>query len=140
MDEDTLKLLNKASSAKSYDWLKLEPGRFSLTVPMSPATAANVKRQLFMLKDIEAMRKQVEGAAVPEGAKKYDVRDSLMLLELVATFFSEVPFSVDHRHDHVTLAFGVGAGQPIRIPRYHSTSRSRRREAWTRNCSSSRSR
>jgi hypothetical protein len=116
MDDDTVKLLHKASSEKSYDWLKIEPGRISFTMPMSPAVAANLKRDLFRVKDIQALRKQVEGTVPPNSGKRFDVRDSLLALELVATFFSEVPFSVDHRHDRVILAVGVGDGQPIRIP------------------------
>jgi hypothetical protein len=114
MDDDTVKLLHKASSEKSYEWLKIEPGRISFTMPMSPAGAANVKRDLFRVKDIQALRKQVEG--LPHPGRQFDVRDSLLALELVATFFSEVPFSVDQRHDRVVLAVGVGDGQPIRIP------------------------
>jgi hypothetical protein len=114
MDPETIKLLHKASSKKSFDWVKLEPGRVTFTVPMSPAGAANFKRQLFQLKDIQALRKQVDGLPSPDG-RKYDVRESLLALELVATFFADLPLSVDQRPDHMAFAVGVGAGQPLRV-------------------------
>jgi hypothetical protein len=115
MDLETANLLHKASSEKSYAWLKLEPGRLSLTLPVSPEGATRVKRELFLLRDIEGLRKQLQGQA-PKGAPHYGVNESVQFLELVATFFSDVPFSVDHRHDRVTFSVGVGDGRPIRIP------------------------
>jgi hypothetical protein len=116
MDEETIKLLHKASSQRNFDWIKAEPGRISATIPVSPAAAANFKRQMFHLKDIAALRKQVEAGAAPMDEKKNDVRDLLQAVDFVATFLSDVPFSVDHRSAHVALALGVGDGQPIRIP------------------------
>jgi hypothetical protein len=41
--------------------------------------------------------------------------------EALETFFAETPLSVDQRRDRITIAVGVGAGEPLRITSpYHS--------------------
>jgi len=112
-----VKLLNKASNDKDCAWVKIEPGRINVMVPMTPAAATKAKQQLFRLKDLQDWRKEAEAkAGNPALKRKFSETDSIRAVELVATLFSDVPISVDQRHDHITIGVGVGNGEPIRIP------------------------
>jgi hypothetical protein len=88
MDEQTVGLLHEATGGRGFAWLDLEPGRFSVTIPMTPEAFRRLKQEVVREGDLAAL----------------------------ARFLSDVPLSIDQRSDHVTLSVGVGDGRPLIVP------------------------
>jgi hypothetical protein len=83
-DDETLRLIQKASG-KMYPWLRLEPGRLSLSLP-----------------------------ATAEGAR-YFKADALRAEKKDLALWIDNPFSFEQRKDQITLSLGLGDGEPIRL-------------------------
>jgi hypothetical protein len=83
-DAETLRMIQTASG-KMYPWLRLEPGRLSLTVP-----------------------------ATPEGARFFK-KDFLTPEKRQLAMWVDNPFSFDQRKDRITWSLGLGDGEPIRL-------------------------
>jgi hypothetical protein len=46
-DEETLRLIQKASDGGKFPWIQMEPGRISVMTPSTPASANRLKEKLF---------------------------------------------------------------------------------------------
>ena len=91
-DRETVRLVRKAIRGHHH-WLRLEPGRLSFTLPGSQPFFAALKRQFL--------------AGLPQD-KGEDARR-------LQTMLSNTPLSIDQRRDRLTLALGVGDGEPMRV-------------------------
>jgi hypothetical protein len=76
-----------------HAWLRLEPGRVSVTFPRSQPFFKALKRELI------------------RGLPQDKSDDAQRLREML----SNVPLSIDQRRDHLTLALGLSDGEPIRL-------------------------
>jgi hypothetical protein len=129
-DEATIALLKKAVAEK-HAWFQLEPGRVRFTFPGSPQYLAMTKRKFLEDLGVKNLRDLVN-PPTPEKANgttivnnRKDNRDKLPLkgqieatlkdFDTLETFFTETPLSVDQRRDRITLAIGVGVGEPLRV-------------------------
>jgi len=86
-DVETLQRLQAASKGK-HAWLRLEAGRLSFTMPGTEHCFTHLKR---------------------EGLRNCAKEPWL------ARLISDTPCSLDQRKDQLTVALGVGAGEPIRL-------------------------
>jgi hypothetical protein len=91
MDEETLGLLRRASGADGYPWLAVEPGRLSFSMPIGPEAFRGLKREALLPRSL------------PKDAEQ-------------ARFLSDLPLSLDHRSDRVTVSVGLGGGRPLVVP------------------------
>jgi hypothetical protein len=110
-------MIRRAASDR-HAWLKLEPGRLSLTVPVTPDGARRMKRELLGMSQLEELLKQLEPAA-PEkpGApsKEAQARTQLEQMRSRGSLAADNPWSFDQRRDRVIVSLGVGDGEPVRV-------------------------
>src|SRR5262249_27015298 len=45
MDEETMKLLSRAAATEGYEWVKVEPGRLSVSIPMTAEVFRRLERE-----------------------------------------------------------------------------------------------
>jgi hypothetical protein len=119
-DLETIKLMQKASSEKGFEWIKVASGRISFTIPSTPATATFAKRYLFDVARLNEMRKEVEllSAAKNDKDRTYlrdELTKSLRLHKMIASFLSDAPLSFDQKKDRVIVSLGFGDDQPVRV-------------------------
>jgi hypothetical protein len=124
-DIELYRALHKAASDKTYAWVRVEPGRISLTMPGSPRLYQPAKLAFLeggadmanfrLPKRIGSGPKPPPGAKEPPPPTPDEIRQSLQALDRLATFVSETPWSLDQRRDRLTLSLGYGAGEPIRF-------------------------
>jgi hypothetical protein len=122
-DEETLRLMERAC-AKRFEWVRVEPGRLSLTVPATPAAAARLKREFLGADELAGLR---DAASARPGKKGTDeppreptlaevmaaVRSYCTGRQLLIELVSDFPLSFDQRKDRITVSLGLGDGEPI---------------------------
>jgi hypothetical protein len=117
MDEDSLRLLDAASQQK-FRWLRIDSGRFSLTIPASPALSRQIKSELLrtqFLADAEDMLRRQNGKDAEAATRVARARNSLDSI-------CNVPWSFDQRVDRLTVSLGYGGDEPIRVSPAHTSS------------------
>jgi hypothetical protein len=116
--EADLKLWQQAAEHK-HAWIKLEPGRFSAVVPMTPELFQKGKDEV--VKQIARLREQADKLTdkdLPPAERKMaqeSVRSGLRNFEHLARILAANPVSVEQRKNQVTVALGLGEGEPIRL-------------------------
>jgi hypothetical protein len=124
-DIELYRALHQAASDKTYAWVRLEPGRMSLTMPGSPRLYQPAKLAFLEegadMANFRLLRRLGTGPKPPPGAKQpppptpEEIRQSLQALDRLAVSVSEAPWSLDQRRDRLTLSLGYGDGEPIRF-------------------------
>jgi hypothetical protein len=110
-DKEEEELLRRAARDR-HAWLKLEPGRLSLTMPATPEAARRMKRDVLGVNRLEEVLKKLDPAAAEKQAL---ARQQVEELKAGASFLADNPFSFDQRRDRVIISLGVGDGEPIRL-------------------------
>jgi hypothetical protein len=111
-DKRTLELVFEASRNK-HQWVRVEPGRVSFTMPGSQALFTKTKREILGTERLEQLCKQLApGGKVP---KLDALRDELKRMERDASWLSDLPVSVDHRKTSATVSLGLGDGEPFTL-------------------------
>jgi hypothetical protein len=119
-DKESLRRIEQAAD-KHFTWLRMEPGRFSFTLPATPALTNRLRREVLQMNRLAELREQLASldmetdAAQVRSARLRAVRSLASLLEKDAQFLSELPLSFDQRPDRFTVSLGVGDGEPIRV-------------------------
>jgi len=117
-DRKTLLLWQKAAKT-SHAWLTYQPGRLAVAWPGSPQFFAKVKHEM-LTQSMSQYRKRIAELAKEDNAEtrknlwqalEKDMAGFDRLLDMLA----QTPWSVDHRPESLTLAIGLGAGEPLRI-------------------------
>jgi hypothetical protein len=125
LDEGSLRLMRRASQ-KRFEWVQIEPGRFGLTLPATPAAAARLKRaflgteELARLRDAASVRLGKKGTDAPPRAPKLEeVRAAVRAYgadrQALIDYLAALPLSFEQRKDRFTVSLGLGEGEPIRL-------------------------
>jgi hypothetical protein len=110
--------LIRRAARDGHAWLKLEPGRLSLTLPTTPETAQRLRRDVLGINQLTEVLRGLEPPAPdkPDApAKKPSPREQVERLKTNASFLADNPWSFDQRRDRVIISLGVGDGEPIRV-------------------------
>ncbi|HKI36871.1 MAG TPA: hypothetical protein VKA46_33775 [Gemmataceae bacterium] len=116
LDKESQAMVLRAARDK-HAWLKLEPGRLSATVPMTPASARRLKRGVLGVDDLAEVL-QALGADKPKPVAPGKPREPRVVVEQLharASLWADNPWSFEQRHDRVTVSLGVGDGEPLRL-------------------------
>jgi hypothetical protein len=113
-DKETLQEIQKAARAK-YRWLQLEPGRLSFSLPGTPKTFADIKRQALHGLLVEEIERMVDPPKGAEPLTKDAIRGRIKLLNDGIDFLAETAWSIDQRPDRLTISIGAGQGEPLRM-------------------------
>jgi hypothetical protein len=123
IDEPTRELWRKAA-VTDFAWFRIEPGRFTFTVPASPETVAAMKNAAFMDR-FKLFRKQLDELNAPAAGteddrtpekRKADLESDLdRFMEGIKPFCS-LPWSVDHRKERISFSLGYGDGHHLVVP------------------------
>jgi hypothetical protein len=105
-DRASRELILKAARDK-HAWVKVEPGRISADVPMSPEMAKRWRRDALGVDAFADIFKALDTPAAP--------RPQLEQLKATLSFWADNPWSFDQRRDRVVISLGVGGGEPIRL-------------------------
>jgi hypothetical protein len=118
-DEVSFKLIQKACKNK-HIWLRVEPGRLNLTVPMSGQSASRIKEGLFELDHVEKLQAALakpfqpkEGDTDSETRRKQWLSQQHWLAGRIhdrLAFLRDNPVSFDQRAGRVTVSLGLGDG------------------------------
>ncbi len=122
VDEETIQLIKKAAES-DFRWVDLEPGRINIAIPATDQTIRNVKRELLLseltkLQDIVANGGQPQAGEDEKQAAERRLKlvgNELVGLTASAKLIADLPLSLDHGHNRVTISFGVGSGNPMRF-------------------------
>jgi hypothetical protein len=113
VDRATWRLIEEACRGK-FEWLRVEPGRISLTTPASPAFSRWLKSNVLCLEELGDLEAAIRGGKVKVDEKAGPFRDLLRLRARLGNL-SDMPWSLDQRADRLTLSLGYGGGEPIRV-------------------------
>jgi hypothetical protein len=111
-DKETLDLVLKAARNK-HQWVRIEPGRISFTMPGSQAVFTKAKREILAAQRLEDLCKEL--APGKKEPKLDAIRDKLKSMELGQAWLSDLPVSIDLRKDRATLSLGFGDGEPFML-------------------------
>jgi hypothetical protein len=111
-DKETLDLVFEAARNK-HQWVRIEPGRVSFTMPGSRAVFTKARRDILGLQQLEDLNKLL--APGKKEPKLDDIRRKLKDMEASQKWFSGLPLSIDQRKDRVTLSLGFGDGEPFTV-------------------------
>jgi len=118
-DWDVTSLLRVQNAAENhYQWLRVEPGRISFTMIGSQRCLTRWKREFlnqFTQLELPVPPNAKEKAA-PAQPSQQELQWKIDDLRYMLRFLSETALSIDHRRDRITIAVGVGDGEPIRLP------------------------
>jgi hypothetical protein len=124
-DEESLRLIRRAGD-KKFEWVQIEPGRFSLTLPATPAAVTRLKRQFLGQDELAALRETAAGQPSKKGTDapprvptlpevQEAVRSYGAQRKFLIDFLGDLPLSFDQRKDRFTVSLGLGEGEPIRL-------------------------
>lgn len=118
MDDTTYALLKDAVRLH-HQWIQIEPGRVSVTIPGSPEFFAPLKAgflENLLLKRMQVIAGYTFGSNGIEGVYSWEtqVQDIQATRKMIDRFLT-LPWSVDQRHDRLTIALGYGGGLPLRL-------------------------
>jgi hypothetical protein len=113
LDPESLRLL-AAASQKKFRWLRMEPGRFSLTMPASPVFCNKIKAELLHLRSLADTEGVLDRGSGKAGEAKAAARD-VARVRAGLQEISSGPWSFDQRAKEFTIALGYGDGEPIRV-------------------------
>ena len=114
VDKETQELIRKAAR-NHYAWAKLTPGQLSVNIPMTPAAARELKRKALGVDELDALLKAWAENKAEKPEEKDRIRNQIDQLKTGLSILADNPISFDQRKDHITVALGVGDGQPIRV-------------------------
>jgi hypothetical protein len=135
-DKESLLMLQNAAKHQ-FAWFRWEPGRVSFTLPCTQALFTKLKRdRLFAWEDSWEIRSIPQLTDIPIPGTRPTATDAksraanvrnkeayarevqeakLQQVNFLLSLLSEAPLSVDQRRDRMTVAVGVGDGEPMRI-------------------------
>ena len=118
IDDTTFRLLNDAARLH-HQWIQIEPGRISATIPGSPEFFREPKARFLedlLLNKVQVITGYTFGSDGIEGmySPETKVRDIQATRKMIEGFLA-LPWSVDQRHDRMTIALGFGGGLPVRF-------------------------
>jgi hypothetical protein len=122
LSDEMRRILQKAAH-DNYAWLKLDPGRLSVSLPGNAHEFADLKRialHAMLVKELEQLADPPEGT-VGEPLTRDEIRKRAKDLDSVIRFISEIPISIDQTRDRMTLAVGEGQGLPLRLNFAHDS-------------------
>jgi hypothetical protein len=102
-----------AACRGKLEWLHLEPGRFSITIPATPRQSQQLKAELLGLKDLTGLEDRARLAA--KANVPFPVADKLAGICAILGDFCDMPWSLDQRPDRLVISIGYGDGLPIRM-------------------------
>jgi hypothetical protein len=112
-DKESLERLLQAAR-KKHTWIKLEPGRISLTLPGTQSLFERGKRESLKLPALERLHQEIATSGQgPGSADRGAQRDAIAAIERNAIWLSQLPLSIDQRKDRLTLSLGFGDGESI---------------------------
>lgn len=118
MDDATFALLKDAVRLR-HQWIQIEPGRVSVTIPGSPEFFAPKRMKLFerlLLKKVQVITGYTFGSNGIEGVYEAETKvEDLQAMRATIDRVLTLPWSVDQRHDRLTIALGYGGGLPLRL-------------------------
>jgi hypothetical protein len=112
-DLDSWRLVAKACRGK-FQWVRLEPGRISVTVPASPGAASWFKAEIFGLKRLQALEAAIRNNEAPTVATQDPLSIAVQLRSALGDLCNSA-WSFDQRQDRFTVSLGYGDGKPIRF-------------------------
>jgi hypothetical protein len=118
MDDTTFELLKDAARLR-HEWIQIEPGRVSVTIPGSPEFFAPQRARFLeglLLARVQVITGYTFGSNGIEGVYEEQKRvQDLQATRKMIDRFLTLPWSVDQRHDRLTIALGYGGGLPLRL-------------------------
>jgi len=111
-DKESQALILKAAR-DHHAWLKMEPGRLSLNLPMTTATVRNIKRTMY--DGLSKLLDDIANAKPDAAPTKEQIRDRIEGVKSVASIVADNQWSFDQRRDRVIVSLGVGDGEPLRV-------------------------
>jgi hypothetical protein len=118
IDDTTYRLLTDAARLRHH-WIQIEPGRVSVTIPGSPEFFAPQRMKFFeglLLKKVQVLTGFTFGSDGIEGVYEEQIKvQDLQATRKMIDRFLTLPWSVDQRHDRLTIALGYGGGLPLRL-------------------------
>jgi hypothetical protein len=114
LDKDSLARW-KDGARKERDWIRYEPGRLSLTLPMTPWSCTEFRKALLNPHITAPQREMLERyQPLTEEARKLLIQQ-LHETEIIMAFLSENPVNIDQQSDRFVISLGLGDGAPIRL-------------------------
>jgi hypothetical protein len=117
LDKETATLLKK-SAENGYTWLRLEAGRLSVTMPGNRDFFTRLRRHAFDPRSIDQFDRNLDVLAKQQGDVKpllKRMHDDLTQVKAIIDLLVDSPWSVDQRHDQLTLTLGWGNNEPFHL-------------------------
>lgn len=112
-DRATWGLTERACRGK-FDWIRTEPGRFSLTVPASPEFSRKAKAWILGLEPLAEAETALRAGRAKAGEPAEAFRTLLHIRTRLGDL-ADTPWSFDQRKERFTVSLGYGGGEPIRV-------------------------
>jgi hypothetical protein len=112
-DPESWRLVEEACGRK-HKWVRLEPGRISVTVPASPAACRRFKAEVLGLQGLETVDAAVKKGAMTPAATNGPFSDFARIRARLGDL-SAMPWGFEQGSDRFTVSLGYGEGKPIRL-------------------------
>ena len=120
-DKETVRFLEQAVK-DGFRFVRLESGRISFNFPGNPKIFNRLKRDL-MEDIVGGLKEEMEKMLDKAGKDKVDaakLREEFAKWESDAKFdmkmLADIPWSIEQRHDRISLLLGWGDNHPFRLP------------------------
>jgi hypothetical protein len=118
LDEASRKRV-RGAAATGHAWLSLEPGLLKLTMPLTPASFAGVKRDVLQPERFEQLVADLDHLINPkEDRPRIDLDEYKRRLKQIQEnmlLLASNPVNIEQHLDRVVLALGLGDGLPIEL-------------------------
>ena len=103
------------AAQNKHAWIRLQPGRLSVTTPMNDQALANAKLSLLALDRLDEFKKRLKDTAKRKDWKTYQsmVDGQFKNQEFLGLLLKSNVISLDHRKDSATFSVGYGGTEPI---------------------------
>jgi hypothetical protein len=103
------------AAKKGHPWVKLEPGRLSLTLPVNQEAIVQAKKSLLHLEQIDILRDDIDSISRGENIEShlFSLRMAVQNWKFTGDFIAENNWSLAHHKDSAKFSLGVGGSEPI---------------------------
>jgi hypothetical protein len=112
-DAESWRLIEEACNRK-HKWVRLEPGRLSVTVPASPAACRRFKADVLGLQGLQTLDTAIKNGVLQPAATSGPFSEFVRIQARLGDL-SAMPWGFEQGPDHFTVSLGYGEGKPIRL-------------------------
>jgi hypothetical protein len=117
-DDETVRLLLTASRSH-YQWIRADADRISFSMPATPTTVRNLKRDmlghLILAESNNRPRPAGSQPPAPETFSQETMRKHIQSVRPLVRLLTETQWSFEQRSDHLKFSIGASPGDPIQV-------------------------